>query len=365
MRARLFCPVGDVQLDHEFTTEATLGRGPKNSVVLGADLLSNRHLRIDWNPHDRCYVLQDLDSSNGTRLDGAVVDGPQRLGHLHVITLAESFELVFQDLDRCAERHRNVGTASAATDVRAATRQATPHADMDGPVPEKTLAEPLPLPLPDILRKAEQQAAGEREVEHTILERLPMLVPQFLRKKEDPAHFSTRELSPVGGPQLTAADPPAPSQPSPAPSPQPPKGRPMPPAPRTTEEWHGSIDEIIERGHPGAPAAGTATDLPAGGRLLLEVDAEDGPVRFPLTEGQHVIGRGIDANLRVPSAQISRRHARLTVAGGTVRIKDQGSSNHTYVDGVRTDDEVEVEPAQSLCFGGLTARLISAEESKG
>ena len=52
-------------------------------------------------------------------------------------------------------------------------------------------------------------------------------------------------------------------------------------------------------------------------------------------QGSLVVGRGDDAGLRVPSANVSRQHARLTPAGDEVLVEDLGSANGTWLNGKR------------------------------
>src|SRR5262245_40629228 len=54
---------------------------------------------------------------------------------------------------------------------------------------------------------------------------------------------------------------------------------------------------------------------------------------YPLPAGSTVIiGRGDDADVRLPDPKASRRHARLRVdAGGGVELEELGSANGTYV----------------------------------
>ncbi|HEY3356697.1 MAG TPA: FHA domain-containing protein [Polyangia bacterium] len=62
------------------------------------------------------------------------------------------------------------------------------------------------------------------------------------------------------------------------------------------------------------------------GRDVGQADLVDQPV---------TIGRDTDRALSLPSAAVSRRHARLTVEGGRVVITDEGSANGVKVDGRR------------------------------
>lgn len=50
-------------------------------------------------------------------------------------------------------------------------------------------------------------------------------------------------------------------------------------------------------------------------------------------QGGLLVGRGDDAGLRIPSANVSRQHARLTPAGDEVLVEDLGSANGTWLNG--------------------------------
>jgi pSer/pThr/pTyr-binding forkhead associated (FHA) protein len=59
-------------------TPLTIGRGGQNDIVLdGDDFASARHARIE--PRRDGVWVHDLGSTNGTFVNGAQVDGPQRL----------------------------------------------------------------------------------------------------------------------------------------------------------------------------------------------------------------------------------------------------------------------------------------------
>jgi ABC transport system ATP-binding/permease protein len=57
--------------------------------------------------------------------------------------------------------------------------------------------------------------------------------------------------------------------------------------------------------------------------------------RSELIAGELTIGRDADRQLVLPSASVSRRHARLYLDGGQPCIVDEGSANGVIVDGVR------------------------------
>jgi DNA-binding winged helix-turn-helix (wHTH) protein len=56
---------------------------------------------------------------------------------------------------------------------------------------------------------------------------------------------------------------------------------------------------------------------------------------MPLDDGEHIVGRGAESTLVIDATTVSRRHARITVTGGTIIIEDLGSTNGTHVNGIR------------------------------
>jgi hypothetical protein len=94
-----------------------------------------------------------------------------------------------------------------------------------------------------------------------------------------------------------------------------------------------------------------------GPRASLLIDGQSVEVAFgePL-----VIGRS-DADVVVPSPGVSRRHLEIgRTADGIVEVCDLGSSNGTFLRGVRLDVPVRVEAELSLTLGGdvpVTIRL--------
>ncbi|GAB37117.1 DUF3662 and FHA domain-containing protein [Gordonia otitidis] len=80
-------------------------------------------------------------------------------------------------------------------------------------------------------------------------------------------------------------------------------------------------------GHPGGYA-------PAAITLLLE----DGSNRtFQLREGSNVVGRGQDAQFRLPDTGVSRRHVEIRWDGSTAMLTDLNSTNGTTVNDVQVN----------------------------
>jgi hypothetical protein len=98
---------------------------------------------------------------------------------------------------------------------------------------------------------------------------------------------------------------------------------------------------------PGYPGSGG----PAGARNVRLVSG-DGRT-YPLSIGSTVIGRGDQANLRLPDVGISRRHARLDFDGAQVVLTDLGSTNGTMVNGQRVS-AVALNPGDMIQLGTTT-----------
>jgi DNA-binding winged helix-turn-helix (wHTH) protein len=53
--------------------------------------------------------------------------------------------------------------------------------------------------------------------------------------------------------------------------------------------------------------------------------------QVPLTEGDNLVGRGVDASVWIDAPGVSRHHARIVVQHGEATLEDLGSKNGTYV----------------------------------
>ena len=96
MNARLTCLTGELSgTIHEVAEECVIGRDPGSQMVLPSGVVSARHARIY--AEGGAFYLQDLESRNGTSVDGMTVSHPVRLGRLNVISVAQTFDFVFHD----------------------------------------------------------------------------------------------------------------------------------------------------------------------------------------------------------------------------------------------------------------------------
>src|SRR5262245_55620198 len=84
--------------------------------------------------------------------------------------------------------------------------------------------------------------------------------------------------------------------------------------------------------------------------------------RVTLLPGEYVIGRGADAQVRVETPLLSRKHALLTINHDHVLIEDLGSSNGTTVGLKPISEATRLYPNQSVRLGDveLEVRRLAA-----
>jgi LysM repeat protein len=80
---------------------------------------------------------------------------------------------------------------------------------------------------------------------------------------------------------------------------------------------------------------------------------------FPLGKDVITIGRGLDNDIVVDDAEVSRHHARLTRQGNDWVLEDLGSRNGTFVNGQRITGPVTLPPGAQVGLG--TGILFSME----
>jgi len=82
--------------------------------------------------------------------------------------------------------------------------------------------------------------------------------------------------------------------------------------------------------------------------------------RFELRPGTTlVVGRAVSSDCPVVDPTVSRKHADLIVKDGGIEVKDAGSSNGTFVNGVKIESYFVV-PGDTLTFGKIEFKVESA-----
>ena len=86
---------------------------------------------------------------------------------------------------------------------------------------------------------------------------------------------------------------------------------------------------------------------------------EWGARRFPLGEGDHVIGRDPDVEIRLDASTVSRRHARVTVTGNGASLEDFGSKNGTFRGETRVTSPVPLADGDDIRIGSVRVTFHS------
>lgn len=73
---------------------------------------------------------------------------------------------------------------------------------------------------------------------------------------------------------------------------------------------------------------------------------------FSLPRSTTVIGRKEDCDVRIPLSEVSRKHCRLMADDEVLRVEDLGSSNGTFLNGMRVQEAI-VQPGDSLQIGPI------------
>ncbi len=94
-------------------------------------------------------------------------------------------------------------------------------------------------------------------------------------------------------------------------------------------------------------------------QVTLVMYKADGARRdFPLGKPRVLIGRHNTCELRVPLPSVSRKHCELKVSSGSVKLRDLGSSNGTYVNGSRVKAETPLSPGDRIQVGAVIFTLV-------
>jgi DNA-binding winged helix-turn-helix (wHTH) protein len=84
---------------------------------------------------------------------------------------------------------------------------------------------------------------------------------------------------------------------------------------------------------------------------------------FPLSDGEHILGREPEADICLDSPQVSRRHARVIVSGPHATLEDLGSKNGSFVRGVRISAPTPLRSGDEASIGPFRLLFRVATES--
>src|SRR4051812_11337004 len=82
-----------------------------------------------------------------------------------------------------------------------------------------------------------------------------------------------------------------------------------------------------------------------------------------LGDGVTSVGRQDDCQLRIKSSQVSRKHCEIFEKKGLLMVKDLGSSNGTFVNGKRIQEQRVLEPGDELTIGQVKLKVAKLGEA--
>jgi len=115
------------------------------------------------------------------------------------------------------------------------------------------------------------------------------------------------------------------------------------------------VPNPIAQPAPMAPIILDPVAPPTAAPMITAEPALVGPAgRFTLAEGVHIVGReaGLTISL-VGETNVSRRHAEIVRNGTSMVIRDLGSTNGTFVNGVKIDGDHELRSGDRVQFGSV------------
>lgn len=124
-----------------------------------------------------------------------------------------------------------------------------------------------------------------------------------------------------------------------------------------SESWMTMIHDGTELTVLEAPASGVAPSpsKPSVFGVAPSLTCVVGPdigMTFPLAAGHHVVGRGMDASIRLADQEVSRRHFELKLEGAQASIRDLDSANGTSLGGSSIgSDWVGLGPGRVIHLG--------------
>jgi DNA-binding winged helix-turn-helix (wHTH) protein len=109
--------------------------------------------------------------------------------------------------------------------------------------------------------------------------------------------------------------------------------------------------------------AGARAPASRGGETTFRLKWTTGGLT--LAQGEHVLGRDPDADIFLPSAGVSRRHAVIRISAGRATIEDLGSKNGTLVGDQRLEGSRSLSDGDVISVGlvKLTLRIFQTPNS--
>ena len=101
--------------------------------------------------------------------------------------------------------------------------------------------------------------------------------------------------------------------------------------------------------------------MPPTFQLTMKTGPQPGKI-YPLTKGEMIVGRDAAADVVIPDAEVSRKHARLFLQGGGYVLEDLGSTNGSFAGGQRLMGPHSLRAGETIMFGeniSLTFEVVN------
>lgn len=124
------------------------------------------------------------------------------------------------------------------------------------------------------------------------------------------------------------------------------------------------VGEDIELGEGAVTQEVTVDPVPSDARSAYTLQIVQGPrvgSVFEVERDHAVMGRGADADLRIPDPGLSRCHARFDRRGNALLVTDLQSRNGTFVEGERVAQPTTLHEGDRVTVGNVTLRFSLAE----
>jgi len=93
-------------------------------------------------------------------------------------------------------------------------------------------------------------------------------------------------------------------------------------------------------------------------RVVSPLWIQQGEARYPLRQGETLVGRCRYCTIVIEAPDVSRQHAALVLEADVLEIHDLGSLNGTLVNGERVYGVRRLEPDDEIEIGGEVLRVV-------
>ena len=91
--------------------------------------------------------------------------------------------------------------------------------------------------------------------------------------------------------------------------------------------------------------------------LTGQLGADQAARSVTVASSPFIIGRGTSASLTIASPTVSTSHAELRIENGDLRVRDLGSTNGTFLNGVRVSSEAIIRGGDLLQIAEIVFRV--------